>query len=594
MAENIISARVAWKLKKAIVGRPAKGTSNTGTASFVRTDENGVGWVRLPGADTDTPINGNLVTDMKPGDIVSYRIDGDRLSVMGNVTSPSVGRSVVRAITEEVQEPLRVEVSKARAENASTLKVATEAQTVANATGQHFWEDESGIHVTEATQADWNDTSSPSYHSGPNILINSLGQLLRNGINNLVSITASAVAFYDGLGNAAANVVAQFGSDGAQIGRTGESHQWLDYHSMQMIDKEGNTYFHVSDLRGMDGTAEMVDVFTGDGTTRTFRMGLTATNTTYTVSVSDSSGGAVTKTKSYVTFATSPTRGSTITITYTTASSYAKAYTLGVRGSGNVGSYSVAEGFGCVAGGTYSHAEGDASSAVGQFAHAEGNSTSAQGPSSHAEGANTAARGPYSHAEGDLTFANGRCSHTEGSSTTAAGDYSHTQNLGNSAAYEAQTAIGKYNANDPNNAFEIGNGTNSERSNALAVDWNGNLTTGNFRDAAMTKDLSNSGIVRACRIGNMLVMSGSLSECSVSSTFTWTHLAHIDPTELGITSVGALGAMVDVNGGGPSYYGSTNGGGFAHIVDGVLYADMQTNAAFSNKFVKFLITAYVE
>lgn len=263
---------------------------------------------------------------------------------------------------------------------------------------------------------------------------------------------------------------------GAQIGSSSNSHVSLDYHSMKLVDREGDTYFHVSDLRGMDGTAEMVDVFTGDGITRTFRMGLTATNTTYTVSVSDSSGGAVTKTTSYVTFATSPTRGSTITITYTTASSYAKAYTLGVRGSGNVGSYSVAEGVGCVAGGTYSHAEGDASSAVGQFAHAEGNSTSAQGPSSHAEGANTAARGPYSHAEGDLTFANGRCSHTEGSSTTAAGDYSHVQNLGTSAAYEAQTAIGKYNANDPNNAFEVGNGTNNARSNALAVDWSGNMT----------------------------------------------------------------------------------------------------------------------
>lgn len=41
---------------------------------------------------------------------------------------------------------------------------------------------------------------------------------------------------------------------------------------------------------------------------------------------------------------------------------------------------------------------------------------------------------------------------------------------------EAQTAIGKYNANDSNNAFEIGNGTsNSARSNALTVDWDGNI-----------------------------------------------------------------------------------------------------------------------
>lgn len=38
-----------------------------------------------------------------------------------------------------------------------------------------------------------------------------------------------------------------------------------------------------------------------------------------------------------------------------------------------------------------------------------------------------------------------------------------------------QTAIGKYNDNKNDTAFEIGNGTSSVRSNAFTVDWQGNV-----------------------------------------------------------------------------------------------------------------------
>ena len=40
-----------------------------------------------------------------------------------------------------------------------------------------------------------------------------------------------------------------------------ESHMELDYHSLQMIDKNGTTYFHVSDLRGANGTVEVTDSY---------------------------------------------------------------------------------------------------------------------------------------------------------------------------------------------------------------------------------------------------------------------------------------------------------------------------------------------
>ena len=44
-------------------------------------------------------------------------------------------------------------------------------------------------------------------------------------------------------------VLASFMAKVAQIGQTGESHIEIDYHSLQLKDKEGNAYFHVSDLR---------------------------------------------------------------------------------------------------------------------------------------------------------------------------------------------------------------------------------------------------------------------------------------------------------------------------------------------------------
>lgn len=134
-----------------------------------------------------------------------------------------------------------------------------------------------------------------------------------------------------------------------------------------------------------------------------------------------------------------------------------------------------AEGINTKAYGNGSHAEGVNTTATGINSHAEGQVTKASGHVSHAEGSNTVASGDYSHTEGEKTYAStyshaegqgtkayGTCSHTEGCYTIAYGDYSHVQ--------------GKYNIEDRNNkyAFIIGNGeNNNNRSNAIAIDWDG-------------------------------------------------------------------------------------------------------------------------
>ena len=104
---------------------------------------------------------------------------------------------------------------------ASVESIAQEAKEVANATGQHFWPDTDGVHVTEVTQDEWSDSTGTSYHSGANVLLNALGQLFRDGLNNILAIvsgTDPGVAIYDGEGNSADNIMALFSKALIRIG----------------------------------------------------------------------------------------------------------------------------------------------------------------------------------------------------------------------------------------------------------------------------------------------------------------------------------------------------------------------------------------
>lgn len=375
---------------------------------------------------------------------------------------------------------------------ADAYQLALEAEVVAQATGQHFWHDSNGAHVST-------DALDPTGTS--NSLWNSLGLLIRKAANNLVSITQSAIAFFDGNGNNASNIVASFGSSGFQVGYDSESHLEGDYHSLQMIDKEGSPYVLFTDLRDSSGYATITDTFTGDGSTTFFSLSMTASSNTYTVKRNGTTvTSGITKTTTSFTFSTAPASGVTITATYTVNSQDAKAFTLGTRGAGNVGGMSFAAGHGCVASGYASYSEGSNTVASGKYSHAEGANSTAGGYGSHAEGSGTTALYGYSHAEGhnsealaeathaegDSTVASGNFAHAEGWYTEATGAGSHAQNYGTVAASDWQTAIGQYNITDSADkyAFIIGNGDVLTPSNAMTVDWDGavaGLTFNGFR-----------------------------------------------------------------------------------------------------------------
>jgi hypothetical protein len=275
-----------------------------------------------------------------------------------------------------------------------------------------------------ATQEQW-ETS----HSGANVLLNSAGQLCRDGMSNLLTLTteggARALTVWDGLGNAAGNLRAVIGET-ITLGNAADG-------SVVTIDSDSMDMMH--------GTDEMLHFGYGEGTSET-------------------------------------------------GTANAPYYTLGVRnpyGAQTKGNYSVAEGYIVEPSGYASHAEGINTIADGPVSHAEGSSTTASGYYSHAEGVTTSAGGYAAHAEGLSSAAGGEAAHAEGE-YCAALDHAHAQNLGTYAAKRSQTTMGTYNEKDTSSttthpsgdarygdyALIIGNGTSdSARSNAFAVKWDG-------------------------------------------------------------------------------------------------------------------------
>ena len=127
--------------------------------------------------------------------------------------------------------------------------------------------------------------------------------------------------------------------------------------------------------------------------------------------------------------------------------------------------------------GEASHVEGTDNLALGDVSHAEGYNTTASGDYSHTEGASTTASGTSSHAEGTGTTASGNLSHAEGEGTTASGYASHAEGCDTKASSDYQHVQGQYNIEDTENRYLhiVGNGSSdTERSNAHTLDWNGN------------------------------------------------------------------------------------------------------------------------
>ena len=430
---------------------------------------------------------------------------------------------------------------------------------------QYFWFEGNasasygaGVHVTLVP-----DTSFISNPTGQNILMNTDGFSIRNGLLPMMTLDNDSLDFnvIDTTAGTYTNV-ASFGAI-STIGQTNntQSYIYLDYHSMQMKDKEGNTYFHVSDLRDSNGVCDVAENFISKVGVLTYTMSLHALSI-YLVSVNNQSVAASEYTfdsnNNSITFNHALSVNSNIYVSYQTDDEKAKGYTIGVRRANTkIGSSSVAEGWDIIASGFASHAEGYTSHATGEYSHAEGNSratniashaegmvsiasgyashaegiiTTASRTASHAEGSNTTASGSSSHSEGEHTIAEGVESHAEGYYTTASGDASHTGGAYTIAQGQYQTVIGKYNVGsgqphalvNSDLAFIIGNGTADDaRSNALTVDWNGKIQTSQMQAGTIAATSVSANSYTDVSVTFSSAMSGTPTVvCGVVSTST--------------------------------------------------------------------------
>lgn len=131
-----------------------------------------------------------------------------------------------------------------------------------------------------------------------------------------------------------------------------------------------------------------------------------------------------------------------------------------------------------VASAYYSHAEGYMTTASAPYSHAEGYGTVSSNTGTHAEGRETTASGNCSHAENTGCIASGSNSHAEGYYTMATGEHSHASGAHTIAGVEV-FALGRYNKKAEDVALVVGNGwgndSNEWRSDALVLDYSGNL-----------------------------------------------------------------------------------------------------------------------
>lgn len=252
-----------WALSDVLDGAQSQERSTVG-ATVTRVDEHGTAWLST-GGGPEFPAAW-MTASVKPGDMVSVAIGGGRAEITGNATdlpAPSTRVDGVQMQAEQAGADAARAADAAKAARA----IADEAQAVADATAQHFFSDDNGAHITDVTQDEWTaavndnfsdyDPDTKPYH---NQLLNSLGILLRTALNNLVSITRSAIAFYDGEGNDPENITARFGSDGMQIGKSDGLHQVGDSASVTFYD--GNDpVAYVSTDKFYAVNAEVEDAF---------------------------------------------------------------------------------------------------------------------------------------------------------------------------------------------------------------------------------------------------------------------------------------------------------------------------------------------
>lgn len=298
-----------------------------------------------------------------------------------------------------------------RAEDNITLVSNKATHDIASDTAQFFWVEETGTD-TGVHITEVTKDEFLADPSGGNLLARSNGLAVRDGLEEL----------------------ATFDADGVRIGKNNGLYASLSTTSFS-FGKVGDSI-----LSARVGT--VTDTFTGDGSTTYFTLSSTPLSL-YDEDITVTVGGTTIEASEYdvyrvgsymeIAFATAPPAGSAIRVTYYST----------VRSCAGVGT-------------PWQPAF------IGESAFFVG--------ASNPNGKYSMAQGSYARA-GNYAFASGVRSNAYGEASVAMNYYT-------SALGDYQTVVGKCNERDTNgdNAFIVGNGADDDhRSNALAVDWSGNL-----------------------------------------------------------------------------------------------------------------------
>lgn len=86
------------------------------------------------------------------------------------------------------------------------------------------------------------------------------------------------------------------------------------------------------------------------------------------------------------------------------------------------------------------------------------------------------------------------------------------------ASGDRQTVIGKYNVEDTNNTYAliVGNGTSSTPSNAMTLDWNGHLVTGDGFNSALYPRTTSHPVTVTYAAGTIGTRGAAVSACTLS------------------------------------------------------------------------------
>ena len=355
-----------------------------------------------------------------------------------------------------------------------------------NDSNQYFWFEGdasatygAGVHVTLSP-----DTSFVSNPTGQNILMNTDGISIRNGLLPMMTLDNDSLDFnVINTTTGTYNNVASFGSTAIVMGEEAKANLHLTFNNLSMVDKNGTNLFKVGDNRNADGIATLqwsspdVPIDTSGSVTITVGNTISSIVSVYVDSVELSSSSYSFSGEEVTINNLTASSTKYIEIIYNTTDS-AYYLTFGNRWS---------------------------SSIIGEYSIAEGKSVTASGFASHAEGLGTKATGAYSHAEGAHTKAKGAYSHAGGYQTVA--DNSH------------MTVVGTYNTENSGKAFVVGVGDFLNRRDGFTVDWNGNVAV-KRNLVVQSGNLVVQGDNLVDKIQNMFCTSYSETLTVTAGTFT--------------------------------------------------------------------------